>query len=186
MTGAGSDGDLSERVKALREAVRIRHQHMPTEMANKLSCPGCYAYTSEVLQAVRDGEPCPYCGIPASAIEVANPEWELTDLRDHIASIRRARLTRSSELAETHDTDPHIGKAGDVSGDELVDRLAVGIIRSGNSQVINSRDTDEDLLRTYPAAREYAKPLLDVIRDVIRQELSAANTIAWKTSGETW
>lgn len=31
-------------------------------------CPGCDGYTSSILMAVRDGQPCPYCGLSASAI----------------------------------------------------------------------------------------------------------------------
>lgn len=34
----------------------------------KRSCPVCEAWTSEVGYAVRDGEPCPYCGTPADLI----------------------------------------------------------------------------------------------------------------------
>jgi DNA repair exonuclease SbcCD ATPase subunit len=33
----------------------------------KRSCPGCDAWTSSVGAAFRDGEPCPYCGLPAEA-----------------------------------------------------------------------------------------------------------------------
>lgn len=38
-------------------------------MSDKMECPGCKSYTSSVLRAVRDGEPCPYCGLTADAIE---------------------------------------------------------------------------------------------------------------------
>lgn len=36
-------------------------------MSDKQTCPGCDAYTSSVLQAFRDGERCPYCGLSAGA-----------------------------------------------------------------------------------------------------------------------
>jgi hypothetical protein len=31
----------------------------------KMTCPGCDAHTSAVGIAYRDGDPCPYCGLPA-------------------------------------------------------------------------------------------------------------------------
>ena len=33
----------------------------------KRSCPACEAWTSSVGAAFRDGESCPYCGLPAEA-----------------------------------------------------------------------------------------------------------------------
>ena len=35
----------------------------------KTTCPACDSWTSEVGRALRDGEPCPYCGLPAEAAE---------------------------------------------------------------------------------------------------------------------
>jgi hypothetical protein len=34
-------------------------------VADKTTCPGCESYTSGVLAAFRNGEPCPYCGLAA-------------------------------------------------------------------------------------------------------------------------
>src|SRR5438874_1990250 len=40
-------------------------------MSNKMTCPGCNAYLSSVRMAFEEGEPCPECGLSASAaIEV--------------------------------------------------------------------------------------------------------------------
>lgn len=33
-----------------------------------MECPGCGGYSSSVLGRVRDGEPCPFCGLSAQAI----------------------------------------------------------------------------------------------------------------------
>ena len=35
----------------------------------KRDCPACEAWTSSVGVAFRDGNPCPYCGLPADAAE---------------------------------------------------------------------------------------------------------------------
>lgn len=34
-------------------------------MSEKMICPACDAYTSSVLQAFEEGEPCPSCALPA-------------------------------------------------------------------------------------------------------------------------
>lgn len=36
-------------------------------MASKMTCPACDSYTSGVLLASQEGEPCPGCGLPAEA-----------------------------------------------------------------------------------------------------------------------
>lgn len=36
-------------------------------MSEKTECPGCLAYTSSVRHAFDNGEPCPSCGLSASA-----------------------------------------------------------------------------------------------------------------------
>jgi hypothetical protein len=38
-------------------------------MSNKATCPACDAHTSSVWTAFADGDPCPYCGLPAGAAE---------------------------------------------------------------------------------------------------------------------
>ena len=35
----------------------------------KRTCPACDSETSAIGMAFRDGEPCPYCGLPAEAAE---------------------------------------------------------------------------------------------------------------------
>jgi len=44
-------------------------------VGDKMTCPGCGAHTSNVLAAVCNGEPCPYCGLSADAI------GEISDVR---------------------------------------------------------------------------------------------------------
>lgn len=40
-------------------------------MSNKLWCPGCDSETSELWRVVHEqGGPCPYCGLPAEAIQL--------------------------------------------------------------------------------------------------------------------
>lgn len=36
----------------------------------KMVCPACDSWTSSVGIAFRDGEPCPYCGLPADTARV--------------------------------------------------------------------------------------------------------------------
>ena len=37
-------------------------------MSDKMTCPGCDAHTSDVAQAHYEDQPCPYCGLSASAM----------------------------------------------------------------------------------------------------------------------
>lgn len=48
-------------------------------MVDKMTCPGCGAHTSTVLARVREGEPCPNCGLSAEAI------IEVTQVRQRAA-----------------------------------------------------------------------------------------------------
>lgn len=41
-----------------------------------MTCPGCNSHTSSVLAAVRVGDPCPYCGLSADAIEAVGAARE--------------------------------------------------------------------------------------------------------------
>lgn len=34
-----------------------------------MTCPGCQSHTSDVLRAYDEDEPCPHCGLPASATD---------------------------------------------------------------------------------------------------------------------
>jgi len=36
-------------------------------MSNTMTCEGCDADSSSVRSAYEDGQPCPYCGLPAGA-----------------------------------------------------------------------------------------------------------------------
>lgn len=59
-------------------------------MSRKMTCPGCDAHTSGVVAAYEDGEPCPYCGLPATATS------EILDARSRAAD---ADLTKRYEEA---------------------------------------------------------------------------------------
>jgi hypothetical protein len=94
-------------------------------MSDKVGCPVCDSYTSNVAWAVHNGEPCPYCGTPSALIvqisqlrerrgdEQLRTELEqalikldqVTRARNHLArvvgEIRRTVLT--SEIIELVD-----------------------------------------------------------------------------------
>jgi hypothetical protein len=36
-------------------------------VTSKMTCPGCGSYTSNVLHAYNDEDPCPHCGLSAEA-----------------------------------------------------------------------------------------------------------------------
>lgn len=58
-------------------------------MGNRATCPGCDSTTSGVWAALVDGEPCPYCGLSASAIvEVGEVRTKRGDqeLKDRLAA----------------------------------------------------------------------------------------------------
>lgn len=57
-------------------------------VSRKMTCPGCDAHTSSVVTAFDEGDPCPYCGLPATATE------EILDARKRAAD---ADLTRRYE-----------------------------------------------------------------------------------------
>lgn len=81
-------------------------------VADKMTCPGCRSHTSDVLRAYNNDDPCPNCGLPASAtdqvlaarrkaadadltakyeelaIRVGRAEGEATRLRMLVADIR--------------------------------------------------------------------------------------------------
>ena len=42
----------------------------------KRSCPACDSHTSAIGAAFRDGEPCPYCGLPAEAAHAIDAAQE--------------------------------------------------------------------------------------------------------------
>lgn len=82
-------------------------------MSNKMACLGCDSYTSAIYEAFGNGEPCPYCGLPAEVTEkvllarkrgadedltqryqeaevrAGKAEAEVVRLRRHLDAIRR-------------------------------------------------------------------------------------------------
>lgn len=62
-------------------------------MSRKMTCPGCDAHTSGLVAAYEEGEPCPYCGLPASATS------EILDARRRAAD---ADLTKRYEEVVKH------------------------------------------------------------------------------------
>lgn len=63
-------------------------------MADKETCPGCDSTTSNVLRAFEDGEPCPHCGLSASAaqeIDAARERHANAELTEKYAeAVKRA------------------------------------------------------------------------------------------------
>jgi|HubBroStandDraft_2_1064218.scaffolds.fasta_scaffold317797_2 hypothetical protein len=73
-------------------------------MSDKMECPGCGAYSSSVLIPVRDGQPCPFCGLSAAAIsEIQGVRRARADeaLRKRLeaALIERDRARTEAEIA---------------------------------------------------------------------------------------
>lgn len=70
-------------------------------MGDRAWCPGCDSETSGVLIALRDGEPCPYCGLPAEtivAVTMTRQRYKESELRtEHEATL--IRLARAEEHA---------------------------------------------------------------------------------------
>ena len=62
----------------------------------KTTCPACDSWTSEVGRALRDGEPCPYCGLPAEAAETVMEARKLA----RSALERMARAEARAAMAE--------------------------------------------------------------------------------------
>lgn len=69
-------------------------------VSNKMECPGCGGVSSSVLAKVQDGEPCPFCGLSASAIR------EIHDVRRRKADeelrgrLEKALIERDRAVAE--------------------------------------------------------------------------------------
>lgn len=104
-----------------------------------MECGGCNAYTSSVLAAVRDGRPCPYCGLSAGAIlEIAGVRRRKADegLKERLETVvverdraiaeagrLRKMLTavRSAVGCELY-YKPHDADSSDLVGLELTER----------------------------------------------------------------
>jgi uncharacterized Zn finger protein (UPF0148 family) len=50
-----------------------------TGVGNKMHCPGCGSWTSDLLRAYQEDMPCPHCGLSAEAIA------EITEVRQRVA-----------------------------------------------------------------------------------------------------
>lgn len=57
-------------------------------MSDRMTCPGCDAESSSVLYRVRDGDPCPFCGLKADTI------MEILAVRETLAD---EKLKQSNE-----------------------------------------------------------------------------------------
>ena len=64
----------------------------------KRSCPACDAHTSAIGAAFRDGEPCPYCGLPAEA--AAAFDRAVTRGADEDMAQRAAQAEQRAAVAE--------------------------------------------------------------------------------------
>lgn len=59
---------------AVVRGVAVNIDDVRTKVADKMQCPACLSYTSDIFRAYYEDEPCPKCGLPASAttaVEVA-------------------------------------------------------------------------------------------------------------------
>lgn len=65
----------------------------------KRECPGCDSWTSAVGEAFRDGDPCPYCGLPAEAVRLIDEARERHVSEDLIT--RYAAADERARKAET-------------------------------------------------------------------------------------
>lgn len=45
-------------------------------MSRKTECPACNSWTSSIYDAFQDGEPCPFCQLPAEAAKAINTARE--------------------------------------------------------------------------------------------------------------
>jgi uncharacterized membrane-anchored protein len=79
-------------------------------VSDKMECPGCEAETSSVLGAVKRGEPCPYCGLSADAIEAVTEarkrHGETQMVAQLAAALKRAETAeaRAAHLSRALDT----------------------------------------------------------------------------------
>ena len=88
-------------------------------MSNKVTCPGCESYTSAVFQAVHEGEPCPYCGLPASTIAEVNAVREARgdeQLREKLAEALTRAGRAEAEVARLRDMARSVRAAIDAVG----------------------------------------------------------------------
>lgn len=82
-----------------------------------MTCPGCDAYSSGVVTAFEEGEPCPYCQLPATATA------EILDAREHHAN---AELTQRYEEA--------VKRIGRLETENHALRGAVNVVRQAVRQ----------------------------------------------------
>jgi DNA replicative helicase MCM subunit Mcm2 (Cdc46/Mcm family) len=69
-------------------------------MADKMTCPACDSYTSDVLRAFRNGEPCPSCGLSNSAAqevdEARTRNADETLIQKYIEAAKRAEMAEEA------------------------------------------------------------------------------------------
>jgi hypothetical protein len=69
-------------------------------MADKMICPGCDAESSSILTSVRNGEPCPFCGLSAEAISEIQSVRQVKADEDLKDRLEKALVERDHALAE--------------------------------------------------------------------------------------
>ena len=67
----------------------------------KRSCPACDSWTSAVGIAFRDGEPCPYCGLPAEVVPILDAAEKRGLDRTLIERTAQAEVRAVNAEAET-------------------------------------------------------------------------------------
>lgn len=70
-------------------------------MSDKAGCPGCNGYSSSILQADIEGEPCPFCGLSYNA------RAEIRAVRSGMADVKlkaqvQALLLENDKLKRAH------------------------------------------------------------------------------------
>lgn len=66
----------------------------------KRTCPACDSWTSSVGIAFRDGEPCPYCGLPAEAVEALDRAAERGAEQSMVDMAAKAEVRATNAEAE--------------------------------------------------------------------------------------
>jgi DNA repair exonuclease SbcCD ATPase subunit len=79
-------------------------------MADKMTCPACDSYTSSILQAFKDGRPCPVCGLSnRAAHEVLDAERRAIT-EEMAEKVRLAVLERDRAQVEVQRLQRKLGR----------------------------------------------------------------------------
>ena len=74
-------------------------------MSEKMACPACRSYTSSILRAYQEGQPCPACGLSAGAtgeilaVQVRRADEQLKEQLEVAITERDRAKTEARRLA---------------------------------------------------------------------------------------